>query len=88
MSVPATTSTSSAQITLQTNLSAVTQPQLNLNDLKSAIAGQSEKTAVQTISAHEGVLAVQVQYVPQLVGSILHKLPADVAKIEITKNSN
>jgi len=70
---------------LQTNLSAVAEPQVNADDFKQQIAGKSETDALKILRANPAVAVAEIQLMPKLLGMLFHKLPSQTANIEIVK---
>jgi hypothetical protein len=85
LSVPASTSTTSAKVALQTNLSSIAEPDVDVDDFRSQIAGKSEQEALQVLRANPAVAVAQIEFIPKLLGMIFHTLPSQPANIEIVK---
>src|SRR5579859_5951922 len=81
---PITTSTASAQVVLQTNVSGTAQPSVDPQQWKSEILGKSEKDSLAILESKKEVRSAKIQFVPWVLGLVFHTLPAQPEKIEIT----
>jgi len=81
---PANSSTTSAQVTLNVNLSSVVQPVVQVEDWKKEVAGQAEKVAVATLQGKPQIESVQVSRWPKFFALITQSVPKQLEKITIT----
>lgn len=86
LSNPVLSSSSSAQVKLQTNVSAVAWPTLDLTQLKQQIAGKSLTAATQVIMQHAGVKNVTVVETPGILKVFSSAIPSQLTKISLKTN--
>jgi hypothetical protein len=77
-------STASAKTTLQTSLSAIAQPKVDLEAWKKELAGKSQTVAENILKSKTEIKSYQFALLPRLYAAIFHKVPKDLKKIELS----
>jgi hypothetical protein len=77
-------STASAKTTLDTSLSAVAQPKVDLNAWKQELAGKSQVVAENILKSKTEIHNFKFSLLPRLYAALFHKVPASPDKIEMT----
>jgi len=83
LSDPISSSTASAQLSLQTNISSIALPVLDLDQIKQSIAGKSQAEAEQLLKQNAGVKTVQIRQEPLILHFFSHALPKKIERINI-----
>ncbi len=84
LSNPVLASTSSAQVNLQTNVSSVAVPTLDLNQLKQTLAGKSPTEAEGLLKQNAAIKSVTIKQEPPILNFFSSALPKKLEKITIT----
>ncbi len=88
LSEPVEGATDSGQISLEVNLTAEAEPELNQEELKAELAGQDLEEAQQTLEAREAIKEVVIRLQPKLAESLRPRLPEDSARINFIQSED
>jgi hypothetical protein len=83
MTEPLSTATTSAQVALNTNITAVAKPQANVDEWKQQMTGMSLAEATALLKGKPEVADVKVILEPALFARFITTLPKDSNKIEL-----
>jgi len=76
LSSPEPVSSASAQVSLAANLSSKARPVINIEQLKTSIAGKSIATAQQSLKSNPMIKGVEFIFKPTLARRLLGRVPA------------
>ncbi len=87
LSSPSLTSTSSAQIVLQSSFSSIARPVVDVNQWRSAIVGRSEQQALSLLQSDNAIKSVAITLKPFPFSLLFHNLPkvGDKITFEVDK---
>lgn len=83
LSAPAQTASASSKVTLSANIASQAVPNINLDELKGRISGQSLTESEQHIKSLPHIEGVTISLNPSLAEKLRPRLPKDPAKIEL-----
>ena len=82
-SSPVQPASGSAQAKLDTNISLMSQPKIDFENLKKNIAGKSDKSAVTALQNTSGISSVSLKLLPNIFNFFYHTVPKKTEDIKI-----
>ena len=83
LSAPDQESSKSGAVHLLVNITSEAKPDLDFDELKTAILGKRISEAQQTLVAKDSIKSVEINLIPGLAAKLYPRVPKDPAKIEI-----